>query len=81
MSQNDAEEVIKSKAATTREAVTRLREFGVTCSPKQLESVLGGRAYGYTMQAKNGKLPFKYEWHGRWLRIYTESVIKEITVT
>lgn len=67
------------KAATTKEAVTRLREFGVTCSPKQLESVLGGRAYSYTMQAKHGKLPFDFEWHGTWLRIYTESVIKKIT--
>lgn len=70
-----------AKKMSTEEAVIRLREFGVTCSPKQLESVLGGRAYSYTMQARSGKLPYEFEWHGTWLRIYTESVIKRITAS
>lgn len=67
------------KAATTREAVARLREFGPTCSPRQLASVLGGQPYRFTVQAKHGKLPYDHEWNGSWLRIYTESVIKRIT--
>lgn len=70
-----------AKRMSTEEAVIRLREFGVTCSPKQLESVLGGRAYSYTMLARIGKLPYEFEWHGTWLRIYTESVIKRITAS
>ena len=69
----------KVKAATTKEAVSRLREFGPTCSPKQLASVLGGQPYRFTVLARNGKLPYDHEWHGEWLRIFTESVIKRIT--
>lgn len=67
------------KAVSTREAITRLREFGPTCSPRQLASVLGGQPYQFTVQARHGKLPYDHEWHGSWLRIYTESVIKRIT--
>ena len=70
---------IKMKAVSTKEAVARLREFGPTCSPSQLASVLGGQPYKYTVQAKHGKLPYDHDWSGRWLRIYTESVIRKIT--
>lgn len=67
------------KKVSTKEAVARLREFGPTCSPRQLASVLGGQPYRYSMEAKNGILPFDFTWNGSWLRIYTESVIRKIT--
>jgi len=63
---------------STPEAVKALRSFGVTCSPKQLASVLGGNPYRYNIAAKNGSLGYEFTWHGTNLRIYTESVIKKI---
>ena len=67
------------KAATTAEAVKTLREYGPTCSPKQLAGVLGGNPYYYNIAAKNGTLDFDYMWSGNALRIFTESVITKIT--
>lgn len=64
------------KQTKTEQAVETLREFGPTCTPKQLSSVLGGQPYYYNVQARNGVLPFKSFWRGRALRISTESVIK-----
>ena len=65
--------------ASTEYAVEKLRSFGVTCSPRQLASVLGGQPYYYNVAARNGDLQFEYMWRGKSLRIYTESVIKKIT--
>lgn len=62
----------------TEVAIKRLREFGPTCSSRELASVLGGQPYYYNVQAKNGNLPFEYMWRGRALRIFTESVIKKL---
>ena len=64
------------KLSKTEQAIETLRNFGPTCSSRQLASVLGGQPYYYNIQAKNGILPFKSFWRGRALRISTESVIK-----
>lgn len=60
----------------TEAAIEKLREFGPTCSSRELASVLGGQPYYYNVQAKKGILPFQFIWRGRALRISTESVIK-----
>lgn len=62
----------------TEVAITRLREFGPTCSSRQLASVLGGQPYYYNVQAKKGILPFEFFWRGKALRVFTESVIKKL---
>lgn len=62
----------------TEVAISRLREFGPTCSSRELASVLGGQPYYYNVQAKKGLLPFEFMWRGRALRIFTESVIKKL---
>ncbi len=69
---------VKSKHNTREEQVVFLRSCGPTCSPRELSKVLGGNPYYYNMAAKNGTLGYDHEWHGRNLRIFTESVIKRI---
>ena len=66
----------KGGPSRTEVAIERLREFGPTCSSRQLASVLGGQPYYYNVQAQKGILPFQFFWRGRALRISTESVIK-----
>lgn len=66
------------KARTTEEAVSRLKELGLTCSPRELAQILGGNPYYYNMAARSGTLAYDFEWHGRNLRIFTESVIRKI---
>lgn len=68
--------LFKNGSTKTEVAIERLREFGPTCSSRQLASILGGQPYYYNVQAKNGILPFKSFWRGKALRISTESVIK-----
>jgi len=63
-------------ATKTEVAIDRLREFGPTCSSRELASVIGGQPYYYNVQAKKGTLPFQFIWRGRALRVSTESVIK-----
>lgn len=63
---------------STYKAIKKLRDFGPTCSPRQLASVLGGNPYYYNIAAKEGRLGYEYTWHGVNLRIYTESVIKKL---
>ena len=62
----------------TEVAIARLREFGPTCSSRELASVIGGQPYYYNVQAKKGILPFEFFWRGKALRIFTESVIKKL---
>ena len=68
--------IFSNGPSKTEVAISRLREYGPTCSSRQLASVLGGQPYYYNIQAKNGTLPFQSFWRGRALRISTESVIK-----
>lgn len=68
--------LFEKKPTKTEAAIEVLREFGPTCSSRQLASILGGQPYYYNIQAKNGILPFKSFWRGRALRVSTESVIK-----
>lgn len=67
------------KQRDTEEVVKQLRSYGPICSPGQLAKAVGGNAYRYNVQARNGRLPYDFYWSGRVLRIYTESVIKKIT--
>lgn len=67
-----------SNRLSTEEAVVFLRKCGTTCSPRELAKVLGGQPYWFNVRARNGTLGYDFEWHGRSLRIYTESVIKRI---
>lgn len=67
-----------TKKLSTEDGVRYLRECGATCSPRQLAKVLGGQPYHYNVRARNGTLGYDFEWHGRSLRIYTESVIKRL---
>ncbi len=66
------------RVKSTEEAVKRLRDYGPTCSPRQLAEVMGGNPYYYNVAARHGTLGYETEWHGRNLRIYTESVIKKL---
>ncbi len=66
------------KIKTTEEAVEKLRAFGPTCSPRELAQVLGGNPYYFNVAAKNKTLGFEFDWKGRNLRIYTESVVKKL---
>ena len=68
----------RSRSPSSQEAVKMLRGYGVTCSPKQLAQVLGGNPYYYNIAARNGSLGYEFEWHGKNLRIFTDSVIKKI---
>lgn len=68
--------LFSSGPSKTEVAVARLREFGPTCSSRQLAEVLGGQPYYYNVQAKKGILPFSFFWRGKALRVSTESVIK-----
>ena len=68
--------LFSSGPSKTEVAVSRLREFGPTCSSRELASVLGGQPYYYNVQAKKGILPFSFFWRGRALRVSTESVVK-----
>ena len=64
------------KPTKTQQAIDTLRDFGPTCSSRELASVLGGQPYYYNVQAKKGILPFTFFWRGRALRVSTESVIR-----
>ena len=68
----------KTGPTRTEVAIERLREFGPTCSSRQLASVLGGQPYYYNVQAQKGLLPFDFFWRGKALRVFTESVIKKL---
>lgn len=68
----------RSRFVSRNEQVAFLRECGPTCSPRQLAEVLGGNPYYYNVAARNGTLGFDFDWRGRNLRIYTESVIKKL---
>ena len=63
---------------TTEESINYLRTCGPTCSPGQLALAIGGNPNGFTVMAKKGELDYEFTWHGRNLRIYTESVIKRL---
>lgn len=67
-----------NKQSSRDEQVAFLRACGPTCSPRQLAQVMGGNPYYYNMAARNGTLVYEYEWRGRNLRIFTESVIKKL---
>ena len=64
------------KPTKTEQAIETLRDFGPTCSSRQLAQVLGGQPYYYNVQAQKDILPFKFFWRGKALRVSTESVIK-----
>ena len=64
------------KPTKTQQAIDTLRDFGPTCSSRQLAEVLGGQPYYYNVQAQKGILPFNFFWRGRALRVSTESVVK-----
>ena len=70
--------LFKNGPTRTETAIERLREFGPTCSSRQLASILGGQPYYYNIQAKKGLLPFDFFWRGKALRVFTESVIKKL---
>ncbi len=70
--------LFKTGPTRTEVAIERLREFGPTCSSRQLASVLGGQPYYYNVQAQKGLLPFDFFWRGKALRVFTESVIKKL---
>ena len=70
--------LFKNGPTRTEVAIERLREFGPTCSSRQLASILGGQPYYYNIQAKKGLLPFDFFWRGKALRVFTESVIKKL---
>ncbi len=69
---------VTNKRSTRDEQIAFLRNCGPTCSPRELAQVLGGNPYYYNVAAKKGTLNYDHEWHGRNLRIFTESVIKRI---
>ncbi len=69
---------MKNRFKTKDEQIVFLRGCGATCSPRELAQVLGGNPYYYNVAAKNGTLGYDHEWHGRNLRIFTESVIKRL---
>lgn len=68
----------RAKFENRNEQVAFLRRCGPTCSPRQLAEVMGGNPYYYNKAARNGTLGYDFEWHGRNLRIFTESVIKKL---
>lgn len=68
----------RKRFESRNDQVAYLRSCGPTCSPKQLAEVMGGRPYYYNQAARDGTLGYEFEWHGRNLRIFTESVIKKL---
>ena len=68
----------RARFDSRNEQVAFLRRCGPTCSPRQLAEVLGGNPYYFNVAARNGTLGYDFEWHGRNLRIFTESVIKKL---
>lgn len=71
--------MMRKNRGTLEEQVALLRGYGTTCTPRELSQAIGGQPYYYNMAARNGTLGFEFTWHGRCLRIYTESVIKKLT--
>jgi hypothetical protein len=65
---------------TREEKVAWLESLpGEMISPRQLAKVTGGDPYYYNLAAREGKLNLPHEWHGTWLRIWKQPVIKLIS--
>lgn len=49
---------------------------GETVSPTVVARVLGGNAYGYNLDARNGRLTLPHIWRGRNLRIFKAPLLR-----